>query len=101
MLSEQEKFMIGHDFNDLVISCTFRGLDCLSKLGSDDQNFFIDYHVILTPTHGNCYTLYSEDENAGKSSLTGSAYGLSLVLNIEQSDYLKGGQTLVRDNLFL
>ena len=94
-LAEEEKFKIGHYFEDLVKSCIFRGVDCLSHMGSDDQNFFLDYHVIVTPTHGNCFTLYSEDESAGKSSLTGSTYGLSLVLNIEQSDYLRGGQTLV------
>ena len=95
MLSQEEKFMIGHQFEDLVVSCTFRGVDCLSHMGSDDENILLDYHVIMSPTHGNCYTLYSEDESAGKSSFTGSVYGLSLVLDIEQSHYLRGGQTLV------
>ena len=42
---------------------------------------------------GNCYTVYAEDEDLGKSSMTGAAYGLSLVLNIEQESYLRGGPT--------
>ena len=40
---------------------------------------------------GNCYTVYTEDKDLGKSSMTGAAYGLSLVLNIEQDTYLRGG----------
>ena len=35
--------------------------------------------------------MYTEDEDLGKSSMTGAAYGLSLVLNIEQDNYLRGG----------
>ena len=35
--------------------------------------------------------MYTEDEDLGKSSMTGAAYGLSLVLNIEQDSYLRGG----------
>ena len=100
-LSEEEKFQVGHHFRDLLVTCTFRGVDCKAGIGSDTIANLLDYEVIITPTHGNCYTLYSKHENFGKSSFTGGAYGLSLVLNVEQSDYLRGGQTLVHSLLTL
>jgi hypothetical protein len=96
-LSENEKFLIGHRLRDLIKSCTFRGVDCLETIDAEDENsIFMDYDVIINPNFGNCYNLYTIDDSIGKSSLTGASYGLSLVLNIEQKDYLKGGQTLVR-----
>ena len=39
--------------------------------------------------------LNDQDEFAGtrRSSMTGPQFGLTLVLNVEQSDYMTGGQT--------
>ena len=94
-LSREEKFLVGHQFSDLVKSCTFRGVDCLAMLGSEEfQMKFLDYQVHLSATHGNCFTLQTVSPVLGKSSLTGATYGLSLVLKLEQADYLRGGQTL-------
>ena len=86
-LTEQERFSVGHQYQDLVVSCTLRGVDCTAP-GS-----LLDFHVLVSPTHGNCFTLYSTSA-LGRSSLTGSAYGLSLVLDIQQGEYMRGGQTL-------
>lgn len=94
-LSEMERFSIGHQLRDLIKSCSFRGVDCLETIDTDDEeSLFMDYDVIISPNFGNCYNIYMIDDSMGKSSLTGASYGLSLVLNIEQEDYLKGGQTL-------
>ena len=98
-LSEEEKFFIGHQLEDLIKSCSFRGVNCLETMDSEDGSSFMDYDIIINPTLGNCYNIFVADESLGKSSLTGSSYGLSLVLNIAQSDYLKGGQTLVRTRI--
>ena len=87
----QEKASIGHHIKDLVKECTFRGVDCLASLGGEDS--LMIYSSFLTPKFGNCFTIYAEQEMLGRSSMTGAAYGLSLVLNIEQETYLRGGAT--------
>ena len=90
-LLPQEKASIGHHIKDLVKECTFRGVDCLASLGGEDS--LMTYSRFLTPKFGNCFTIYAEQEMLGRSSMTGAAYGLSLVLNIEQETYLRGGAT--------
>ena len=87
----QEKASIGHHIKDLVKECTFRGVDCLASLGGEDS--LMTYSSFLTPKFGNCFTIYADQEMLGRSSMTGAAYGLSLVLNIEQETYLRGGAT--------
>ena len=87
----QEKASIGHHIKDLVKECTFRGVDCLASLGGEDS--LMTYSRFLTPKFGNCFTIYADQEMLGRSSMTGAAYGLSLVLNIEQETYLRGGAT--------
>ena len=87
--------MIGHQFSDMIQSCTFRGVDCLAMLGTDQGRVkFLDYELVMSPTHGNCFSLHTVSRALGRSSLTGSTYGLSLVVKVEQADYLRGGQTL-------
>ena len=54
----------------------------------------MDYSTNTT-NFDNCYTLYTRSQALGKSSLTGPEFGLSLVLNIQQSHYLKGGNSMV------
>ena len=72
----------------------FRGVDCLDSLTGNGESL-LHYEHFLSPSHGNCYTLLTRRKVLGKSSLTGAAYGLSLVLNIEHDQYLKGGQSMV------
>ena len=86
-LNERERITIGHNIRDLIVSCTFRGVDCKTSLTTNSASF-MDY-VTNTTNFGNCYTLYTRNEVLGKSSLTGPEFGLSLVLNIQQSHYLK------------
>ena len=109
-LSETERFMIGHQLRDMVKSCTFRGIDCLTTIDSDDDTFFMGYEVsrpvqmygqffllqvLMTPLYGNCFDIFAEDKSFGKSSLTGASYGLVLELDVEQEDYLQGGQVRI------
>ena len=63
---------------------------------------FIIRYFMVTPTaaYGNCFTFNSAlhndvDEFAGTrvSSLTGPNFGLTLVLNLDTLEYLKGGFT--------
>jgi len=94
-LSETERFMIGHQLRDLITGCTFRGLDCLTTIDSDDEDSFImDYEAVWSPIYGNCFNIFAADESFGKSSLTGASYGLSLELQVQEDDYLGGGQTV-------
>ena len=52
-----------------------------------------------TASYGNCYVFNSvwnpSDSQAGRrtSALTGPAYGLQLVLNLDQKNYMNGGQS--------
>ena len=48
--------------------------------------------LVTNPLYGNCFNIFAADESFGKSSLTGSSYGLVLELDVEQEDYLQGGQ---------
>lgn len=58
-----------------------------------------NFLVSNTPSYGNCYTfnseLNSEDTFAGLrlNAITGPEFGLMLVLNLQQSTYMTGGQT--------
>ena len=53
----------------------------------------------ISPIYGACYTFNTElnlkDDyrRYRRSSMTGPFFGLSLVLNLEQKEYLKGGIT--------
>ena len=92
-LNEKEKITIGHNIRDLIVSCTFRGVDCRASLTTTAASI-MDYSTNTTK-FGNCYTLYTRSQALGKSSLTGPEFGLSLVLNIQQSHYLRGGSSMV------
>ena len=50
--------------------------------------------MVWSPIYGNCFDIFAADESFGKSSLTGASYGLSLELQVEEEDYLGGGQTV-------
>ena len=89
-LSENVRQLIGHDFNDFIKMCTFRGSTCLeSKL----------FLLRSNPEYGNCFTFNSnynrEDPLAGNrtSTHTGPIFGLSVVLNLNQKRYLLNGAT--------
>ena len=79
-LGQEQRMLIGHKFENLIKACTFREKDCL------EEKFFMGFN---DPSFGNCFTFNTElnnhsDTDGGKrkSSLTGSNFGLSVVLNI-------------------
>ena len=57
------------------------------------------FHVTNSPSFGNCYSfntvLNGQDEEAGErvSSLSGPNFGLTLVLNLDQMEYMQEGQS--------
>ena len=63
------------------------------------HSFFSYFLTTASASYGACYTFNSElnpdDEHLDSriSSMTGPFFGLSLVLNLQQKAYLKGGIT--------
>ena len=61
---------------------------------------FRNFYVSNVPLYGNCFTFNTQFNNAsdtfaGKrvSSLTGPSFGLSLIISLDQKDYMKDGIT--------
>ncbi|XP_023336248.1 degenerin unc-8 [Eurytemora carolleeae] len=88
--TDNRRTELGHPYADFVKACTFRGKDC------NTESFFL---VSFSPNYGNCYTFNlkhnPQDTFGGErlSSQTGPSFGLSLVLNINQADYMSNGFT--------
>ncbi|XP_028411225.1 degenerin deg-1-like isoform X2 [Dendronephthya gigantea] len=80
----------GHQFDDLVTKCTWRGYDCTKS--SDYTDWWVhSWHY----KYGNCYTFnggVNQKEKAIRilsTSKPGPSQGLSLRLNIQQEEYLR------------
>ncbi|CAG0901447.1 unnamed protein product, partial [Darwinula stevensoni] len=95
-------FRLTGSWRELVLDCTYQGKNCT------DEKYFIR---TVASGYGICYTFNSNfntnDSKAGKriSSLTGSDYGLSLELYLDQDDYMSnvvsesaGVRVVVHDN---
>ncbi|XP_020892112.1 amiloride-sensitive sodium channel subunit beta-2 [Exaiptasia diaphana] len=80
---------MGHQFKDMVIDCVFAGEDCREEKKLKHQW----RHLWIDPV-GNCYmfnrVLPGDDSVPHKTFLTGDQYGLRLLINIEQSEYIYG-----------
>ncbi|XP_015763989.1 PREDICTED: amiloride-sensitive sodium channel subunit alpha-like [Acropora digitifera] len=79
---------IGHQFEDMVLSCTYRGISC----GNMSSPIWKEYWHYK---YGNCYVFNSgiktdagEDAPILKSNKVGPSHGLSLELNVEQDEYI-------------
>ncbi|PFX34951.1 Amiloride-sensitive sodium channel subunit beta [Stylophora pistillata] len=79
--------MIGHQFDDLVLSCTYRGVPC--------KNFSsIFWRKFWHYKYGNCFVFNSGKTKSGenapilKSNKPGPSHGLILELNVEQEEYV-------------
>ena len=87
-VSEEERKKIGHQFSDLIKSCTFRGRDCLK------EKYFEN---LTSSTFGNCFSFNSNISGTSHahwaSSLPGPSQGLIVVLNLEQQNYMANGLT--------
>ncbi|XP_078360038.1 acid-sensing ion channel 2-like [Oculina patagonica] len=79
--------MLGHTFEDMVLSCTYRGVSC--------RNFSsVFWKTFWHYKYGNCYVFNSGKTKTGenapilKSNKPGPSHGLTLELNIEQEQYI-------------
>ncbi|XP_064414910.1 amiloride-sensitive sodium channel subunit beta [Latimeria chalumnae] len=76
-VSEQRE--IGYSGEEFILTCLFAGEPC------DYRNFTQMFH----PTYGNCYIFnWGQDGNALISSNPGADFGLKLVLDINQEEYI-------------
>ncbi|CAH3149507.1 unnamed protein product [Pocillopora meandrina] len=79
-------FKLGHQYEDFVFECSFRGYDC--------RNYSKHWHNFWDFRFGNCFTFNGGLDDFGKpqkilhSHSTGPAGGLKLKLFIEQSQYV-------------
>ena len=76
ILSIEEEKRLGHDWNDILILCTFNSNQC------DSSDFIWSYDEY----YGNCFTfnsgLKSNESLIEESSIFGPFYGLSLILYV-------------------
>uniref|UniRef100_UPI00358FFB62 amiloride-sensitive sodium channel subunit beta-like n=1 Tax=Myxine glutinosa TaxID=7769 RepID=UPI00358FFB62 len=80
-LSQADKAKLGYTAKDLIHACIFSGQTCEAK--SQARNFSSFFH----PIYGNCYTINSGDDPLQVSN-PGVEFGMSLILSIDQHDYV-------------
>uniref|UniRef100_A0A8C4Q8N8 Amiloride-sensitive sodium channel subunit beta n=1 Tax=Eptatretus burgeri TaxID=7764 RepID=A0A8C4Q8N8_EPTBU len=81
-LSQADKAKLGYTAKDLIHACIFSGQICEAK--SQARNLSSFFH----PIYGNCYTFNSEDDDPLQVSNPGMEFGMSLILSIDQHDYI-------------
>ncbi|NXN67841.1 SCNNB protein, partial [Himantopus himantopus] len=75
----QERIRMGYQAEDMILACLYGAEPCNYK------NFTQIYH----PDHGNCYIFnWGMEEEALNSSNPGAEFGLKLILDISQQDYI-------------
>ncbi|XP_033096439.1 acid-sensing ion channel 1A-like [Anneissia japonica] len=79
--SNEEKKNLGHQIEDLLVGCSWSSLSC------SPENFTNHF---FNAFHGNCYTFNSNPNSSEpkKSKYSGPSAGLSIMLFIEQNEYL-------------
>ncbi|MCP9265908.1 Degenerin unc-8 [Dirofilaria immitis] len=70
---------LSYKLKEFVLRCSFNSEDC---------NLERDFKLHMDPEYGNCYTFNFNDSVELKNSRAGPMYGLRLLLNVNQSDYL-------------
>ncbi|KAL5017298.1 hypothetical protein ScPMuIL_006887 [Solemya velum] len=75
--SRENRFQMGHQIDDMLVSCSFDGKLCYAD----------NFTAFETPEYGNCFTLDSEKFI---SKAAGPRAGLSLILYMENHEYLNG-----------
>ncbi|KAM4892083.1 epithelial sodium channel subunit beta [Sylvia borin] len=74
-----ERIRMGYQAEDMILACLYGAEPCNYK------NFTHIYH----PDHGNCYIFnWGMDKEALNSSNPGAEFGLKLILDISQQDYI-------------
>ncbi|XP_060578294.1 amiloride-sensitive sodium channel subunit beta-like isoform X2 [Ruditapes philippinarum] len=79
-IGKRERAELGHNISDMLVSCTFNGRQCSANM----------FRLHQTAEYGNCWSIRSDKFNVKNSGPSG---GLSLVLYLEMSEYLKGVTT--------
>ena len=103
-ISETSRLSVGHQREDMIKFCSFKGKLCpqglvgLNKYKTLVNNLkFRIWKTISSSQYGNCFTFNSltgEEEDLGLTSLLpGPNLGLSLVIDLQQPDYMKNGLT--------
>ncbi|KAI0240234.1 Amiloride-sensitive sodium channel subunit alpha [Lamellibrachia satsuma] len=78
-LTPDQRRIIGHQLNKMLLSCTWNGLKCSPK----------NFTVFSNHLYGNCYTFNADNTNKTLMlSKPGPVYGLSLEMYIEQDQYI-------------
>ncbi|XP_046354020.2 amiloride-sensitive sodium channel subunit gamma-like [Haliotis rufescens] len=70
---------IGHQLEDMLIECSYQGKRCTPR------NFTKFYNYM----HGNCYTFSTTATDEMYTTKTGPLYGLSIMLNVEEDEYVR------------
>uniref|UniRef100_A0A914D1A0 Amiloride-sensitive sodium channel n=1 Tax=Acrobeloides nanus TaxID=290746 RepID=A0A914D1A0_9BILA len=78
-MPRETRQQLSYTLDEFVLRCSFNSEDCDLKR---------DFQIHLDPEFGNCYTFNFNDSVELKNSRAGPMYGLRLLLNVNQSDYL-------------
>uniref|UniRef100_A0A0N5B7F1 Degenerin unc-8 n=1 Tax=Strongyloides papillosus TaxID=174720 RepID=A0A0N5B7F1_STREA len=70
---------LSYTLDEFVLRCSFNSEDCVMDR---------DFQLHMDPEYGNCYTFNFNDSVELKNSRAGPMYGLRLLLNVAQKDYM-------------
>ncbi|XP_064616308.1 amiloride-sensitive sodium channel subunit gamma-2-like [Liolophura sinensis] len=74
------KVALGHQLEDMLISCSYAGLQCGKE----------HFTVSQSNMFGNCFSFNNDVNNILTSRRTGNDNGLSLILYLENAEYIPG-----------
>uniref|UniRef100_A0A1I7X9K4 Amiloride-sensitive sodium channel n=1 Tax=Heterorhabditis bacteriophora TaxID=37862 RepID=A0A1I7X9K4_HETBA len=78
-LPRETRRNLSYTLNEFVLRCSFNSKDC---------NMERDFKLHVDPEYGNCYTFNFNDSVELKNSRAGPMYGLRLLLDVHQNDYM-------------
>uniref|UniRef100_A0A183CAQ0 EGF-like domain-containing protein n=1 Tax=Globodera pallida TaxID=36090 RepID=A0A183CAQ0_GLOPA len=78
-MSTEVRKSLSYRLEEFVLRCSFNSRDCDLKR---------DFQIQIDPVFGNCWTFNFNDSVELKNSRAGPMYGLRLLLNVNQSDYM-------------
>ncbi|XP_031561612.1 degenerin deg-1-like [Actinia tenebrosa] len=81
-IDENKLAAIGHQFNDTVVKCSYRGIDC-------KQSSIARWNTFWHYKYGNCFVFNPGGKmKTLKSNMVGPVQGLSLRLFVDQENYI-------------
>lgn len=78
-MPRETRRQLSYTLDEFVLRCSFNSEDCDLRR---------DFQIHMDPEFGNCYTFNFNDSVELKNSRAGPMYGLRLLLNVNQSDYM-------------